>query len=431
MRSTRLRRRLFPLFAAAALLATVQNRTSAENWPGWRGPNRNAVSGEKNLPLRWSATEGVQWKAPLPGSGVSSPIVWDDQVIATSSDGKDSATLHVISLDRHSGRERWHLRLWGTAPTLSQGTKSNMATPAPVTDGRHVYAFFGTGDVFCIDMAGGLVWQRSLASEFGPFENRFAHSSSPLLYRDMVVLQCDHYGDSYLIAVDQKTGTTRWKTDRPGRWLSWSSPQLVEVKDDVHNGQADSSAQSRHELIVCGSLRVDAYDPSSGSHLWTVGGMQRECIPTPVVAHGRVYAVSGPGGQSMAIRPGGHGDVTKTHVLWSSPRGVPYVPSAIVVGDYYYLIDDDGIGTCLSTRDGSRVWQKRFSGKYTASPVAGDGKIYFINEAGDTTVIASHTAGYRELARNALGEPVYASPAISAGQLFIRGATHLYCVGQQ
>jgi outer membrane protein assembly factor BamB len=131
----------------------------------------------------------------------------------------------------------------------------------------------------------------------------------------------------------------------------------------------------------------------------------------------------------MAIRPGGSGDVTRSHVLWSSPRGVPYVPSAIVVGDYYYLIDDEGIGTCLSTKDGSRVWQKRFSGQYTASPVAGDGKIYFINEAGDTTVIAANVNGYRELARSALGEPVYASPAISGGQLFIRGAKHLYCVG--
>jgi outer membrane protein assembly factor BamB len=242
----------------------------------------------------------------------------------------------------------------------------------------------------------------------------------------MVVLQCDHYGDSYLIALDQKTGAARWKTDRPGAWLSWSSPQLVEVKDEA---EGNGAAKSRHELVVCGSLRVDAYDPTSGSHLWTVGGMQRECIPTPVVAHGRVYVVSGPGGQSMAIRPGGSGDVTRSHVLWSSPRGVPYVPSAIVVGDYYYLIDDEGIGTCLSTKDGSRVWQKRFSGQYTASPVAGDGKIYFINEAGDTTVIAANVNGYRELARSALGEPVYASPAISGGQLFIRGAKHLYCVG--
>ncbi len=243
------------------------------------------------------------------------------------------------------------------------------------------------------------------------------------------MLQCDHYGDSYLIALDQKSGATRWKADRPGAWLSWSSPQLIEVKDEANGASAGSDTQTRHELVVCGSLRVDAYDPSSGSPRWTVSGMQRECIPTPVVAHGRVYVVSGPGGQSMAIRPGGHGDVTRSRVLWSSPRGVPYVPSAIVVGDYYYLIDDDGIGTCLGAHDGRRVWQKRLTGKYTVSPVAGDGKIYFINEDGDTTVIAANVSGYRELARNSLGEPVYASPAISGGQLFIRGAKHMYCVG--
>jgi outer membrane protein assembly factor BamB len=403
---------------ASTIAACCAAAARAENWPGWRGPDRSGVSSERDLPLRWSATDGVLWKTPLPGQGISSPVIWDDAVVVTASDGKDLATLHFICLDRDTGRQRWQRKLWGTAPTLYHAQKSNMASPVPVTDGKHVYALFGTGDVFCVDMRGDLVWQRSLATEFGKFENRFGHTSSPLLYRDMVVLQCDHYGESYLLAVDQKTGATRWKADRPGVWHSWASPQLV-------------PANGGHEMVVCAAYKVDGFDALSGKHLWTVGNMQRECIPSPVVAHGRVYAVSGPTGLSMAIRPGGRGDVTSTHVAWSNPRGAPFVPSPIVVGDYYYQIDDDGIATCLSAHSGERQWQKRFPGKYTASPIAGDGKIYFVNEAGDTLVIQVNLDRYAELARNAIGEPVFATPAISQGRLFLRGEKHLYCIGRR
>ena len=187
--------------------------------------------------------------------------------------------------------------------------------------------------------------------------------------------------------------------------------------------------QGRHELVVCGSLKVDAFDPLTGERLWTVGGMRRECIPTPVVAHGRVYVASGPSGPSMAIRPGGRGDVTRTHVVWSNARGAPFVPSAIVVGDYYYLVDDKGIATCLGAHDGRLRWQKRLRGRFTASPVSGDGKIYFVNEAGETTVIRAGIGKYVEVAKNHVQEPVFASPAISQGHLFLRTAKHLICIG--
>ena len=177
--------------------------------------------------MTWSADSGVRWKTPLPGSGISNPIVWGEWVVCTCSDGARQQDLHVICLDRASGRERWHTRLWGTAPTLYHETKSSMASPSPITDGRHIYAFFGSGDVFCLDPAGGLVWQRSLAEEYGAFENRFAASSSPLLFEDTLIVQCDHYGSSYLLAIDKHSGANRWKTDRPEVWLSWSSPVVV------------------------------------------------------------------------------------------------------------------------------------------------------------------------------------------------------------
>lgn len=358
------------------------------------------------------------WKTALPGSGISTPVIWEDRVFITSSDGAKQDELHLICLSRDDGRELWHLRFWGTSPTLYHATKSSMASPSPVTDGKHVFAFYGTGDVICVDFDGGLVWQRSLASEYGEFENRFAASSSPLLYRDLLLLQCDHYGPSYLLAIDKATGANRWKADRPDVWLSWASPQLAPT------GEGDE-----HELLVSGSHRLEAYDPLTGDKLWTVRGMSRECIPTPVFGHGLIYASSGPNALTYCIRPGGRGDVTGSHVVWSNPRGVPFVPSTILVGDYYYLVSDKGIGTCLDARTGKMAWRKRFGGAFTASPVAGDGKVYFCDESGKTLVIAADGSGYEELASNQLNEPIFASPAISQGRIFVRTARHLYCIG--
>lgn len=389
----------------------------ADNWPGWRGPQRNGVSREQDIPLHWSADEGIRWKIPLPGAGISNPIVWGQRVICTSADGRNQQDLHIICNDIADGRELWHTRLWGTAPTLHHATKSSMASPSPITDGRHIFAFFGTGDVFCTDMDGHLVWHRSLANEYGPIENRFAASSSPLLFEDVLIVQCDHYGPSYVVAIDKKTGANRWKTDRPEAWLSWSSPICAPLDDPTGV-----------ELILSGSEKLDALDPRTGKTLWTLAGMARECIPTPIAASGRIYATSGPGAATYAIRGGGRGDVTDSHTVWSSTRGNPFVPSAIVVGNRFYVADDNGIATCLDAVTGKTVWRKRFGGKYTASPVAADGKIYFTNESGETLVISADADQYEELARNTVGEPVFASPAIAAGCIFLRSSQHLWCI---
>jgi outer membrane protein assembly factor BamB len=307
--------------------------------------------------------------------------------------------------------------MWGTAPTLHHETKSSMASPSPVTDGEHIYAFFGSGDVFCFDMSGRLEWQRALSNEYGVFENRFAASSSPLLFEDLLIVQCDHFGPSYALAIDKRTGANRWKADRAGVWLSWSSPICVSAGDT-----------GARELILCSSEKIDALDPRSGEPLWTLRGMARECIPTPVVGHGLIYAVSGPGAASFAVRPGGRGDVTDSHVVWTSTRGNPYVPSAILVGDYYYIADDHGIGTCLEAATGKQVWRKRFGGDFTSSPVSADGRIYFTNETGTTLVIRANTRQFEELARNTIDQSVYASPAISDGRILLRSASHLWCL---
>jgi outer membrane protein assembly factor BamB len=291
-----------------------------------------------------------------------------------------------------------------------------MASPSPVTDGQHVYAFFGSGDVFCLDMKGRLIWQRSLAGEYGEFENRFAASSSPLVFEDSLIVQCDHYGASYVLAIDKHTGANRWKTDRPEAWLSWSSPVCTKNSGDGS------------ELLVCGSEKMDALDPRTGSKLWTLGGLERECIPTPIVADETIYATSGPNGAALAVRSGGRGDVTDSHVVWISTRGNPYVPSAIVAWWRYYTVDDHGIATCLDSSDGKTLWRKRFGGDFTASPVAAENRVYFTNEAGSTLVIQADADKYTELARNEINEPVYASLAISAGRIFLRSASHLWCI---
>ncbi|MEX2114266.1 MAG: PQQ-binding-like beta-propeller repeat protein [Pirellulales bacterium] len=409
-------RRIRTLFLAV-LISAPGASARAEDWPGWRGPQRNGVSNEQRLPTHWSPTSGIRWKAPLPGSGISNPIVSGDRVVCTSADGVDQRDLHVICLDRATGVERWHTRLWGTAPTLHHATKSSMASPSPVTDGDNVYAFFGSGDVFCLDMDGRFVWQRSLAEEYGPFENRFAASSSPLLFEDLLVLQCDHYGPSYLLAIDKHSGANRWKVDRPEVWLSWCSPVAI------------PAANAREpELIVCGSEKMDAFDPRSGEKLWTLSGMARECIPTPIVVDDMIYATSGPGAATYAVRSGGRGVLDASQVAWTNTRGNPYVPSAIVVDGRFYVADDNGIAGCLDARTGKSLWRKRFGGAYTASPVAGDGKIYFTNESGETLVLAAGTDRCEEIARNTIGEPVYASPAISHGCLFLRSSTQLWCM---
>lgn len=401
------------LAVALCLIATTAH---AENWPGWRGPQRTGVTTDEGAPITWSPTENVLWKSPLPGTGISNPVVWGDRVFITASEGRDQGELHVICFDRRTGREVWHQRLWGTAPTIFYYPKSGMASPSPITDGKHLWTFFGTGDIFCFDMEGGLVWQRALADEYGPFENRFAASSSPLLFEESLILQCDHYGASYVIALDRKSGANRWKADRPEVWLSWSSPQLVPVGN-------------RFELVVSGSEKLDGYDPRSGQRLWTVRGMARECVPTPVLGMGLLFAVSGPNGTHIAIKPGGTGDVTESHVVWRNERGTSFVPSGIVVGTRYYLADDKGIASCLEASTGKILWRKRLGGNFTASPVAVGDRLYLTNEAGSTLVLDASKPEYVELARNEIGEDVYSSAAVSQGCVFIRTAKHLVCVG--
>jgi outer membrane protein assembly factor BamB len=393
-------------------LCLLPSAALAGDWPGWRGPGAQGITPEKDLPTRWSARTNVRWKVPLEGAGVSAPVVSGDHVFLTASDGRLNDRLHVYCYRRSDGRTLWHTRLFGSAPT-DLYAPGGMAVPTPATDGKHLYALFGTGDLVCLDFQGRPVWIRSLAEEYGPFRNRWGMGTSPILVDDLLVVQVDHWGQSYLLAVDVRTGANRWKTPRDAS-VNWSSPIAVRVR-----GQT--------QIVVVGTYRVKGYEAKQGQELWSVSGMHMQCIPSPVAAGDLLLASSGEG--TLAIRlDGGRGDLTGSHVVWKSKRGSPYVPSPVCYGGFYYLADDKGWATCLNASTGKLVWKERMGRTFQASLVAGDGKVYYTNLEGGVTVVKAGPK-FEVLAKNELGESIVASPAISNGQIFLRGQKHLFCIG--
>jgi outer membrane protein assembly factor BamB len=289
-----------------------------------------------------------------------------------------------------------------------------MAVPTPVTDGKNVYVLFGTADLAALDMDGKPVWIRSLAQEYGEFSNRWGMAASPVLVDGLLLVLVDHFAQSYLLAIDAASGANRWKTDRDAT-VGWTTPLPVKVG-------------KRTEIIVYGTYRAMAYDAADGDHLWTVTGMHMQCIPSPVAAGGLVVACSGE--NTMAIQLAGQkGDVTKSHVLWVNEKAKNSVPSPLLYEGLLYLPGDRGVVQCLDVKTGVEVWKKRLGDEYHASPVAGDGKIYFTSKQGTIHVIESGRR-FELLAQNYLDEMIVASPAISQGEIFLRGDKHLFCIAE-
>jgi outer membrane protein assembly factor BamB len=434
------------ILAMAVLLSPA---AAAAEWPHWRGPGATGTTTATNLPERWSATEHIAWKAPINGAGVSSPIVVGDRIIVTSQigtgerrpgnhprlvqggdaaeageralaarDGVDSdrVVFLVEAFHRSDGRRLWDFRLDADGSLPGVHDKHNMASPSPVSDGERVYAWFATGQVVALDLDGRPVWQRHLGREISPFEILWGHSSSPALFDDLLILLCDHEPASYLLALDRRTGEERWRTDRGRGRMSYSTPFLVRTDEGP-------------ELIVNSSERVDAYDPRTGALLWHVGGENRFPIPMPVFHDGLVYMSRGyRSGPYMAVRPGGRGDVSDTHVVWETPTGAPYISSLVYDGGLLYMATDVGAVTVVDAASGARVWQQRIDGVFSASPVAGDGKVYFVSETGHTVVLRSGREP-EVIARNDVGERLIASPAIAHGRIYLRSDDHLIAVG--
>ena len=437
-------------FALASVLGlALAAAADAEDWPQWRGPSGNGVSHETGLPTTWSAGDAA-WRAVLGGQGVSSPIVSGDRVFVTSQVGrgtlrpgtppplargdeaKDEKPLEAGSAQEKSGKVEFLVeafarkdgrRLWqyraaaeGELPEVHQ--KHNLASASPVTDGRLVFAWFGNGQLVALDRDGRLAWQRHLGRDYGPYTIAWGAGSSPALAGELLILLCDHEPASYLLALDKRSGKERWKVPRTKGSISYSTPTLVRT------------ASGASELVVNSTTRIDAYDPKTGGLLWWTGEPHRFAVPVPAFEDGVIYMSRGyRSGPYMAITTGGRGDVSKTHVRWFVASGAPYVSSLVYYRGLVYMANDAGVASVMDGATGERVWQQRIEGIFTASPVAGDGKVYLVSETGDTIVLG---AGREErvLARNPLGERIVGSPAVAHGQIFLRSDLHLFAIGQ-
>ncbi len=385
----------------------------ADYWTRWRGPSGQGLAPGSGYPDTWSATQNVAWKMPVPGQGNSSPIVWGDRVLITAAyDG--GRRLSLLAFRRSDGQRLWE-QFAPEGRTQSSHFKNGHASATPVTDGERVYVFFGARGLVAFSLDGQVLWHQDL----GRLRAYHGSAGSPLLYKDRVILYQDQYSDSFIAAYEASTGRELWRTPREAR-VGWGSPIAVRVAD-------------HDEIIVHSQRSVYAYDPDTGQELWSCGGSLYEVIPTPVVGYGMVFCPSGRAGPTLAIRPGGRGDVTDTHLVWSSPRGSPFVPSPILYGEQLYLVNDmASIATSLDARTGERLWQGRLGVArregFSASPVVADGKVFFTNDDGETFVVRAGPE-FELLHVNRIGERTLASPALVDGKWYIRTQRNLYAIG--
>jgi outer membrane protein assembly factor BamB len=386
-----------------------------KHWARWRGPSGQGIVQGSGYTDRWSARDNVLWRVPVPGRGNSSPIVWGDRIILTTAYDNGSR-LAVLAFRRSDGS-----KLWETAAPAGRSDggahfKNGHASSTPATDGSRIYVSFGSRGLLALDMDGRLQWQKDL----GSIGNYHGPAGSPLLYKDRIVLYQDQSSGAFVAAFDTRTGNQLWRTARNAS-VGWGTPIAVRV--DGHD-----------EIIVSSQDAVTAYNPDNGRELWRCRGMSYEVIPTPVVGYGMVFCSSGRAGPTMAIRPGGSGDVTRSHVAWSTERGSPFVPSPIVYQGQLYMVNDmASIVTSFDAVSGKTLFQGRLGVAqregFSASPVAVDGKVFFTNDDGETFVIKAGPA-FELLHVNRLDERVLASPALVDGRWYIRTDRNLYAIGR-
>lgn len=409
---------LAPALAAGAEVRMIEpDGKGSEYWPRWRGPSGQGLVEGDGYVESWSATENVLWKVEVPGEGNSSPIVWGDRIFLTTAhdDGKRRS---VLCFRRSDGKQLWETFAPDAAPEFAH-PKNGRASSTPTTDGKRVYAYLGNHGLLAVDFEGKVVWHR----ELGPFMAFHGTASSPLLYEDRVILGQDHggKGGSFIAAFDAASGEQLWRTRRSAQ-VGWSTPVAIRAGD-------------RDEIVHSGQQRVIAYDPDSGEELWKASGNTYETIPTPVVGHGMIFCSSGRAGPTLAVRPGGSGDVTGTHVAWKAAKGSPFVPSPLLHGDYLYMVNDmSSVATCYEAKTGEVRWQGRLGEAaregFSASPVALQGKLFFTNDQGQTFVLKAGPE-FELLHVNELGERVLASPALVDGVWYVRGADHLWALGRR
>lgn len=427
------------LVAFAALFFSVP--AFAEDWPRFRGPTGQGIAADPNPPLRWSATENVAWKTPIPGEGWSSPVVWGDRIfLTTATDG--GAACHVLCVGRADGKLVWDVEVFKQATDRKEG-KNSWATPTPTTDGKRVYASFA-GGVAALTFDGKVAWK----NQDRPFYSRHGLGASPILYRDTLVLSYDGskpvpnvggkpspdeqigwqtpWDKALVVALDTATGKPRWESPRGLKTrISHVTPLVISV-----NGQ--------DQLISPAGDYVEAFDPATGEPLWWVRSAGETPVPSVVYGGGLLFTTSGWADvTTRAVRPGGkndRGDLTAKHIAWETKKNVPTQPSFLYVekggGDSLLVwVKENGVASAADPKTGKVYWQERLEGEYSASPTLAGGNVYFVSEDGKTTVVEA-AKEFKVVAENAIGEKCQASPAFSDGQIFLRSEKHLFCIGK-
>jgi len=403
---------------------------AVENWPCWRGPRGDGTSHETRLPTRWSSDEHVRWKVDLPGEGHASPIVWENRIFIVSCIPETQARV-LIALDRNSGQKLWQKTVVESPLETKHGLNS-YASSTPATDGELVYVTFlkssdrlvtatnvskprevtlGDMVVAAYDFEGKQRWM----VRAGEFVSVHGFCSCPVLFEDLIIINGDHDGDSYIVALEKKTGRQAWKIPRANKTRSYVTPIVR------HFG-------GKTQMILSGDKSVTSYDPRTGAPIWNMDGPTEQFVASLVDDGSRVFLTAGfPDKHILAIDPTGTGNVTESHILWRSKRNCAYVPSPIVVGKFFLLTSDEGVASCYDTVSGEQLWVARLEGHYSTSPVTAAGLVYFTSDAGITKIVRPGSK-FDLVATNALQEECFASVAVSQGSLFFRTAKHLICI---
>jgi outer membrane protein assembly factor BamB len=416
----------------AVMVWAAVGTLSAENWPQWRGPSLNGLSTETRLPVSWSKTENVTWKLELPAWSGSTPIVWGDRVflnVAEDLKQRDGTNLYLWAIDRRGGAVLWKKPISGGN---HQERKQNMSSPSPVTDGRNVWVMTGTGMLKSFTFDGTERWTRDIQKDYGRFGLNWGYGSSPLLAGDALYVQVLHGmrtdDPSYVLKIDAATGKTLWRVERPTS-ARFESPDSYTTPALLRYGPTT-------EIVITGGDVVTGHDPATGKELWRANGLNPDndgsyrIVASPVV-HGELIVAPTRERPMLVLKAGGRGDVTRSHLLYSFGYG-PDVPTPVTDGTYLYVINDRGIMWCLDAKSGKEIYgRKRLRpATYSGSPVLADGKIYITNEDGVTSVVKAGPV-FEVLAENDFDDYTLSSPAISEGQIFLRTAKYLYCIGRR
>ena len=406
------------LFLSVLLVAfsVVGVASAADNWPQFRGPSGDGRSDGQGLPIVWDESTNIRWRTPLHGRGWCSPVVWGNQIWLTTAT-EDGTAMSAICVDRETGEIQQDIKLFHNEEPQFCHALNSYASPSPVIEEGRVYVHFGSYGTACLDTkTAETIWKRRDL----PCDHWRGPGSSPILFDGMLIVHFDGHDFQYVVALDKETGETIWRQDRDIEYgtddgdlmKAYCTPIVVEV-------------EGQPQLISPAAKATLAYDPYTGKEQWRIRYEQHSTTARPLFGHGRFFINTGfPRAQLWAVRIGGQGDITDTHVDWRVAKSVPSMPSQLLVGQLIYMIHD-GVATCLEAKTGRTVWQQRIAGKYSASPLFVDGKIYFFSQEGKATVIRAGDS-YEQLALNELGDGFMASPAVTGRSLILRSRSHLY-----